>query len=57
MLQSIIRMKEYKNRKISNLLNSLIKGKVELVQLVGIINSKEEKLIKILAGSSSQYSV
>lgn len=30
-IQSIIRMKEYKNRKISNLLNSLIKGKVELV--------------------------
>ena len=50
-------MKEYKNRKISNLLNSLIKGKVELVQLVSIINDKEEQLVKALAGTSSQYSV
>ena len=56
-IQSIIRMKEYKNRKISNLLNSLIKGKVELVQLVSIINDKEEQLVKALAGTSSQYSV
>ena len=56
-IQSIIRMKDYGNRKMSNLLNSLIKGKVELVKLVSLINDTEEQVIKALSENSTTFSV